>query len=60
MLSEETSMQEQDPNSLLNDPTGAEGDPVSIDTQIVDSPVRHLTDGKEVICSIYFLCKNMS
>ena len=53
-------MQEQDPDSLLNDPTGAEGDPISVDTQIVDFPVRHITDGKEVICSIYFLCKNMS
>ena len=53
-------MQEQDPDSLLNDPTGAECVPISIDTQIVDSPVRHITDGKEVICSIYFLCKNMS
>ena len=40
-------MQDQDPNSLLNDPAGAEGDPVSIDTQIVDSLIWHITDGKE-------------
>ena len=53
-------MQEQDPDSLLNDPTSAEGDPVSVNTQIVNSPVRHITDGKEIIRSIYFLCKNMS
>jgi len=53
-------MKEQDPDSLLNDPVDAEGDPISGDTQIVDSPVWHITDGKEVICSIYFLCKNMS
>ena len=53
-------MQEKDPDSLLNDPTGGEGDPVSVNTQIVDSPVRHITDGKLVICSIYFLYKNMS
>ena len=53
-------MQEQDPDSLLNDPAGAEGDPISVDTQIVDSLIRHITDGKEVICSIYFHCKNMS
>ena len=53
-------MQEQDPDRLLNDPTSAEGDPVSVDTQIVDSLVRHITNGKEVICSIYFLYKNMS
>ena len=49
-------MQEQEPGSPLNDPTGVEGDLVAIDTQIVDSSVQHITDGKEVICSIYFLC----
>ena len=53
-------MQEQDPDTLLNDHAGTEGDPVSIDTQIVNSLVQHITDGKEVICSIYFLYKNMS
>ena len=53
-------MQEQEPGSPLNDPTGVEGDLVAIDTQIVDSSVQHITDGKEVICSIYFLLKNMS
>ena len=39
-------MQEQEPDSLLNDPVGADGDPVSVDTQIIDSPVRRTTDGK--------------
>ena len=53
-------MQEQEPDSPLNDPASVEGDLVAVDTQIVDSPVRHITDGKEVICSIYFLYKNMS
>ena len=53
-------MKEQDPDSLLNDPVDAEGDPISGDTQIVDSPVWHITDGKEVICLIYFLYKSMS
>ena len=42
-------MQEQEPDSLLNDPVGDEGDPISVDTQIVDCLVRHTTDGKEVI-----------
>ena len=60
ILLEETPMQEQEPNNPLNDPIGVEGDPISIDTQIVDSLVRHTIDGKEVICSIYFLYKNMS
>ena len=50
-------MQEQEPDSPLNDPIGVEGAPFSIDTQIVDSPVRHTTDGKEVICLIYFFYK---
>ena len=39
-------MQEQEPNSPLNDPIGVEGDPV-------DSPAQHATDGKEVICPFY-------
>ena len=53
-------MQEQEPDSPLNDPVGVEGDLVAVNTQIVDSLVRDITNGKEVICSIYFLCKNMS
>ena len=40
-------MQEQDLDSRLNDPTGAKGDPISVDTQIVDSLIWHITDGKE-------------
>ena len=46
-------MREQEPNNSLNDPIGVEGDPDAVDTQTVDSPVRHTTDGKEVICSFY-------
>ena len=47
-------MQEQEPNSPLDDPVGIEADPVA-----VDSPVRHTTSGKEVTFSIYFSTKNM-
>ena len=46
-------MQEQEPDSPLNDPVGIEGDPVAVDTQTVDSPAQHATDGKEVICPFY-------
>ena len=53
--SEETPMQEQEPNSPLDDPIDVEGHPVAIDTQIVDSPARHTTDGKEVICPFILL-----
>ena len=53
-------MQEQEPNSPLNDPISIKGDPVAVDIQTVDSSAQRATDGKEVICSIYFLCKNMS
>ena len=42
-------MQEQEPDSPLNDPVGIESNPVVIDTQTVDSPAQHTTDGKEVI-----------
>jgi len=47
-------MQDWEPDSSLNDPVSVEGGLVAVDTQIVDSPVRQTTDGKEVICSIYF------
>ena len=46
-------MQEQEPNSPLNDPIGVEGDPVAVNTQTVDSLVQHTTDGKEVLCPFY-------
>ena len=48
-------MQEQEPDSPLNDPVGVEGDPIAVDTQTVDSPARHTTDGKEVICPFILL-----
>ena len=35
-------MQEQESNSLL-----IENDPIVVDTQTVDSPVQHTTDGKK-------------
>ena len=46
-------MQEQVPDSSLNDPINVEGDLVTVDTQTVNSLVWHTTDGKEVICSFY-------
>ena len=46
ILSKKTPMQEQEPNSPLNDPVSVEGDSV-------DSPTQHATDGKEVICPFY-------
>ena len=46
-------MQEWETDSPLNDPIGIEGDPVAVDSQTVDSPTRHTTDGKEVICPFY-------
>ena len=46
-------MQEQEPDSPLNDPIDVEGDSVAFDTQTVDSLAQHATDGKEVICPFY-------
>ena len=39
-------MQEQEPDSPLNDPVGVEGDPI-------DSPAQHATDAKEVKRPLY-------
>ena len=55
ILPEKTPMQEQEPDSPLNDPIDIEGDPVAVDTQTVDSPTWHTTDGKEVICPFILL-----
>ena len=44
-------MQEQELDSPLND--SVEGDPIAVDTQTVNSPTQHTTDGKDVICSFY-------
>ena len=46
ILPEETPMQDQEPDSLLNDPVSVEGGLVAIDTQTVDSLVRQTTNGK--------------
>ena len=46
-------MQGQEPVSPLSDPISVECDLVVVDTQTIDSPVRHTTDGKEVICPFY-------
>ena len=44
-------MQEQEPDSPLNDLASVEGDPI-------DSPAQHATDGKEVKCPPLFLYNN--
>ena len=46
ILPEETPMQEQEPDSPLNDPVSVEGDPV-------DSLAQHATNGKEVKYPFY-------
>ena len=48
-------MQEQESKSLL-----IENDPAIIDTQTIESPVQHTTDGKKVICLVYFSTTNMN
>ena len=48
-------MQEQESDSLLT-----ENDPTVVDTQTVDSPVQHTTDGKKAICLVYFSTTNMN
>ena len=48
-------MQEQESDSLL-----IENDPTVVDTQTVDSLVQHTTDGKKVICLVYFSATNMN
>ena len=39
-------MQEQEPDSPLNDPVGVEGDPAN-------SPAQYATDGNKVMCPFY-------
>ena len=48
-------MQEQESDSLLieNDPVSIENDSAIVDTQTVDSPVQHTTDGKKIIYPFY-------
>ena len=55
-------MQEQESDNLptKNDPAGIENDPAIVDTQTVDSPVQHTTDGKKIICLVYFSTSNLS
>ena len=45
-------MQEQESDYLL-----IENDPVIADIQSTDSLVQHTTDGKKVICLVYFSAK---
>ena len=60
ILPEETSMQDREPNSPLNDPVDVEGGLVAVNTQTVDSLVRQTTDGEGVICSIYLSAASMN
>ena len=53
ILPEETPMQDQEPDSPLNDPIGVADDPVAAGTQTVNSLVQRIADGKEVICPFY-------
>ena len=46
-------MQGQEPDSPLRDPVGVQGDLVVVNTQTVDSLVRHTTDGKKIIHPFY-------
>ena len=46
-------MQEQEFDSLF-----IENDPTVADIQSVDSLVQHTTDGKKVICLVYFSITN--
>ena len=55
ILPEETPMQEQESDSLL-----MENNPAVADIQTADSPVRHTTDGKKVICLAHFSTTNMN
>jgi len=48
-------MQEQESDSLL-----VKNNPAVADIQTVDSPVQHTTDGKKVICLVYFSATNMN
>ena len=59
-LLEESSVQDREPNSLLNDPIDDDGGLVAVNPQTVDSLVRQTTDGKGVICSIYLSTTNMN
>ena len=48
-------MQEQESDSLP-----IENDPAVVDIQTVNPQVQHTTDGKKVICLVYFSAKNMN
>ena len=48
-------MQEQESDSPL-----IENNPAVADIQTIDSPIQHTTDGRKVICSIYFYATSMN
>ena len=53
-------MQDQEPDSPLNDPINVEGGLVVINTQSTNSPVRQTTDGEGIICTTYLSAANMN
>ena len=48
-------MLEQEFDSLL-----IENDPAIVDTQTIDSPVQHTTNGKKIKCLAYLYATNMN
>ena len=41
------------PKQESDDPIGIENNPAVVDTQTIDSPVQHTTDGKKIIYIFY-------
>ena len=60
ILANETPVQDQEPDSPLNDPIDVEGGLIAANTQTVDSLVQQTTNGGGVICSIYLSAANMN
>ena len=54
-LPEEIFTQGQESSSLP-----IEGDPIDVDTQIVESSVQQTIDGKKVVCLVYLSATNMN
>ena len=54
-------MQEQGPGSspIDNDPVDAGNSPI-VDTHTIDSPTRHTSDSKKIVCLAYSSAINMN
>ena len=59
ILPDETPMQDQEPDSPLNDPIDIEGGLVAVNTQAINSLVQQTTDDEVVICPTYLSAVNM-